>query len=352
VNMQVIASIQYHKIQQIGVGQGMNSEVFLASDPQLNGTVAVKEIPKSHFGNSISSYFSEAHAMFAAAHPNIVPVQYACETPNLVCLAMPYFPSGSLADRIHTDPIPLQDLQRVAQGVLGGLARIHAAGFLHLDIKPSNVLFTDADIPMVADFGQARSIGKNGFVQMPPMYCPSIPPETWVHSTATFQSDIYQVGLLLYRAVNGDGVFQLGAPAPQELRPKTIAGKFPDRSLFLPHVPKRVRTLIRKALKTDPSDRYRSAIEMADEFASLDIRLNWVTNSLGNGQIQWRAARTNQPDIVVELLAQTQQLWATRVYTAHGSSMRAKNPKDYWRKNIHRRVAEEHLKWVFEELWA
>jgi len=141
--MQVVASIEYQKIRQIGIGQGMNSEVFLASDPQLNGTIAVKEIPKANFGNSISSYFSEAQTMFAAAHPNIVPIQYACETTDRVCLAMPYFSQGSLSDRINVDPLSLLEIQRVAQGVLSGLARIHAAGFLHLDIKPSNVLLSE-----------------------------------------------------------------------------------------------------------------------------------------------------------------------------------------------------------------
>src|SRR5436309_1911483 len=107
--MQVVASIQYTKLKPIGVGQGMNSEVFLASEPQLGGQIAVKEIEKAKFGNNISEYFAEAQAMFATNHPNVVPVQYGCETSDRICLAMPYFPKGSLLDRIGNFPVsPLE----------------------------------------------------------------------------------------------------------------------------------------------------------------------------------------------------------------------------------------------------
>jgi len=58
--MQVVASIEYEKLQQIGFGHGMNSEVFIAFDPQLNGEIAVKEIEKTRLGNNLVSYFDGA----------------------------------------------------------------------------------------------------------------------------------------------------------------------------------------------------------------------------------------------------------------------------------------------------
>jgi serine/threonine protein kinase len=347
--MQVLATLQYEKIRQIGVGQGMNSEVFLASDPQLNGTLAVKEVPKSNFINPVPAYFLEAQAMFAASHPNIVPIQYACETPDRVCLAMPYFSQGSLSDRLVQGPVPLLDVQKIAQGVLSGLARVHASGFLHLDIKPSNVLFSATGVPMVADFGQARFIDPTGIVQMPPMYPFGIPPETWTTSTATYQSDIYQVGLLLYRSANGDAFFQGQIPVMSELENKIVNGKFPNRDLFAPHVPKRMRTLIRKALKLSPGERYRSAVEMADELSGLEIRLNWSTQTLANGGLRWSAIRQGQPDLAVELKEQA-GCWRTDVYTVRGNSRRAKGVSDYCREGLSRQEAEAHLKSVFQDL--
>ncbi len=88
--MQVLASISYTKVSRIGVGQGMNSEVYLADDSQLGGQVAAKEIDKARFANP-TAYFNEAQTMFAVAHDNVVAVQYACQTATTISLVMPYY---------------------------------------------------------------------------------------------------------------------------------------------------------------------------------------------------------------------------------------------------------------------
>src|SRR5207249_4149962 len=103
-HMLKVAKIEYDQGQQIGCGQGQNSTVFLATDPQLGGELAVKEIPKASFGNA-SGFWSEAQTMFGAAHDHVVAIQYACETPTHVCLAMPYYRRGSLTDRIQAGPL-------------------------------------------------------------------------------------------------------------------------------------------------------------------------------------------------------------------------------------------------------
>ncbi len=70
-----------------------------------------------------------------------------------------------------------------------------------------DILFSNTGVPMVADFGQARALDPNGIVtKLPPIYNYGIPPEIFTQKSATFESDIYQVGLTLYRAVNGVGL--------------------------------------------------------------------------------------------------------------------------------------------------
>lgn len=174
--MRVDGTISYTRIQQIGIGQGMNSTVWLADDPQLGGEVAAKEIPKTRFANPIN-YFDETQTMFEVAHDNVVAVQYACQTPELISLIMPYYHNRSLADRIQDRPLQLSELQRVAQGVLAGIAHIHLKGYVHFDVKPSNVLFSNTNRPMVADFGQSRAISSTGVVNTPPLYMDAQPPE-------------------------------------------------------------------------------------------------------------------------------------------------------------------------------
>jgi serine/threonine protein kinase len=167
--MRVDGTISYTRVRQIGIGQGMNSTVWLADDPQLGGQVAAKEIPKTRFANP-TNYFDETQTMFAVAHDNVVAVQYACQTPDLISLVMPYYQNKSLADRIQNRPLQLSETLRVAQGVLAGLAHIHLRNYIHFDVKPSNVLFSNMNRPMVADFGQSRAISSTGVVTVPPLY--------------------------------------------------------------------------------------------------------------------------------------------------------------------------------------
>jgi eukaryotic-like serine/threonine-protein kinase len=165
--MRIVGSISYTRLTQVGIGQGMNSTVYLAEDSQLGGQVEAKEIEKSRFANA-ANYFGEAQVMFANTHDNVVRVQYACQTPDLISLVMPYYQSGSVADKIRDRPMQLSEVQRVMQGVLAGLAHIHLTGYIHFDLKPSNVLFSDLNRPMVADFGQSRAISPTGVVTVPP----------------------------------------------------------------------------------------------------------------------------------------------------------------------------------------
>jgi serine/threonine protein kinase len=128
--MRIDGTISYTRVKQIGIGQGMNSTVYLADDPQLGGQVAAKEIEKTRFVNA-ASYFDETQVMFAVAHDNVIRVQYACQTPEIISLVMPYYHNGSLADRIRDRPLQLSEMLRVAQGVLAGLGHIHLRGYIH-----------------------------------------------------------------------------------------------------------------------------------------------------------------------------------------------------------------------------
>ena len=348
--MQIVGSISYTKLRQIGVGQGMNSEVYLADDQQLGGQVAAKEITKSRFANA-AAYFEEAQAMFAVAHDNVVAVQYACQTPSTISLVMPYYRKGSLADRIGDRPLQLSETLRITQGVLAGLAHIHLTGYIHFDIKPSNVLFSNTGKPMVADFGQSRAISPTGVVTVPRLYMSAQPPETINTGHATRVADIYHVGLLMYRALNGNTFFTSQVPGDDALlRTRISGGKFPDRARFMPHVPSRIRTLVRKALRVDPADRFQAATAMADALSRVDLVLDWSVEPLPLCGSRWRAVRLNQCDLIVELIDQN-GTWDVKTFTEKkGEPRRTKGKKENWRNGLSLDDAYAHLKDVFERL--
>lgn len=347
--MRVDGTISYERVREIGKGQGMNSIVYLADDPQLGGRVAAKEMEKSRFANP-AAYFDETQVIFAVAHDNVIEVKYACQTPDIISLVMPYYRNGSLADRIHDRPLQLSEIQRVAQGVLAGLAHIHLKGYIHFDVKPSNVLFSDTGTPMVADFGQSRAISPAGVVSVPKLYMYAQPPETIHTGMATSVADIYHVGLLMYRAINGDSFYKAQDPGPATVMAKISRGKFPDRNRFMPHVPSRLRTLIRKALRLNPDDRFQTAMEMADDLSRVDVVLDWSVEPLLLGGFRWRAGRLGQCDLVVEL-RNVAGAWNVETCTEKkGQPRRARGKKENWRSGLSLDDAYAHLEDVFERL--
>lgn len=321
--------------------------VYLADDSQLGGQVAAKEIEKGRFANA-AAYFDETQTMFAVAHDNVIAVQYACQTPDIISLVMPYYQNGSLADRIQDRPLQLSEVLRIAQGVLAGLAHIHLRGYIHFDVKPSNVLFSNKNRPMVADFGQSRAISPTGVVMVPPLYMSAQPPETINTGIATTVADIYHVGLLMYRAVNGDDFYKAQTPGPATVMTKIARGKFPDRNRFMPHIPQRIRTLIRKAIRINPDERFQTATEMADALTGVNLELDWSVEPILLGGFRWRAARPGQCDLVVELRDTGGTCSIETCTEKKGEPRRAKNKKDNWRTGLAVSDAYVHLEDVFE----
>ncbi len=264
---------------------------------------------------------------------------------------MPFYGRGSLADLLAIQPLDLSTALRVGNGILSGLAHIHITRYLHLDLKPSNILLSNAQRPLIADFGQARRINQDGTVSAPPMYCNALPPEVIQTGKAVVQSDVYQIGLLLYRCVNGEAHFDAqlqNHPDPVQLGKAICKGKFPDRNDFLPHVPHNMRRVIRKAIAVDPLKRFPSAAAFLDSWGRLTLDRNWTVHINLLGDCDWTGTANGKADLRVTL-KNSSAAWATEVYTI-GCCMRAKGRADFWRVSATRTAAMQHLNSLFEKL--
>ena len=346
--MDIIAQWNYTRLRQIGVGAGRNSQVFVVHDPQRNAEIVVKEIDKSTIADP-AKLFSESQAMVAAASPFVVPLYCAAQTPDKICLGMPLYQNGSLADRITTDPLPPREIIRIGLDVLSGIGAIHAKGLIHFDVKPTNILFDDTGTAMVADFGQACALGPAGTAAIPGLYVYSVPPEAFTHGTGVPQSDIYQMGSTLYRMSNGNPHFKRQLPGHRILlETLTLNGKFPDRDAFQPHVPRQLRTLIRKALQVDPSDRFPTAAAMADALGKITVKCNWQMRTATSGERSWRCDRTGQASIVVEekLNGASRNV---EIWTISAGNKRAKD-RQSWKRNLSPADSHKALKSIFESL--
>lgn len=235
----------------------------------------------------------------------------------------------------------------MAQDILVGLTRVHLAKYVHLDVKPSNVFFDATGKCVLADFGQARAIDANGIAKPKGVYASFIPPEAYLRRGVTIAADIYQAGLLLYRALAGEQWWKVQEDLP-DLKQRIERGTFPDRNEFLPHVPTRLRKAIRKALDPDPRGRFQSASEMADELGRVDVKLDWHCSGTWNGELTWRVDRATKPEMVVEL-KQSGPMWTLQMFSEGPAGRRARE-KRHWQSDQSRDIVVKAAREVLKSL--
>jgi len=336
--MDVIAQVQYDKIREIGGIAGKNSRVFLAFDHHLHTELVVKEIEKARISDP-ARYFDEAPAFHASAHPRVVTVHWAADRTDHVCIAMPLMMGGSLADAIETTPLAPSRLIQVAQDLCEGVAQVHLAKFVHMDIKPTNVLFDANGRAAITDFGQALPLDTLGTADARGhrIYQSFTPPEiARSGAVATAASDVYQIGLTLYRALNGERNFKAqwdaikGNPPPFA-RNAIASGDFPDRA-FLPFVPLGIRRAILCALEVDPARRQVGARALAEELAAVEIKHDWNTELDQPDSALWRLRQDGRADILVLRQGMLPNV-RVEIWTSGSTGRRRKTP-EAWSKGL------------------
>jgi serine/threonine protein kinase len=337
--MEVIANVHYDKIAEIGGSAGQNSHVYRAFDHHLNTELVVKEIEKTRIGDP-KRYFQEASTIHASAHSRVVSIYWAAETGDCVCIAMPLMAGGSLADLIKLKPLKPSRLIEVAQDICEGIAQVHLAKFVHLDIKPTNVLFDSDGRASIADFGQALRLDSYGSVdaRSQPLYYSFTPPEVFRDKGVVTQaSDVYQIGLTLYRALTGESYFKkqwkdvTSQPWPFA-RNAILSGAFPDRS-FPPYAPLGLRRAILRALDVDPQKRQVSSRSLAGELADVQIRHDWeMIDQIDSDVTAWRLRQRGRTDTLVvqrgRLPSVEIEIWT------ESSTGRRRKCREAWQKRV------------------
>ncbi|CAM3073040.1 serine/threonine protein kinase [Corallococcus sp. ZKHCc1 1396] len=275
--------------------QGLNSRVFSAHDPQLKANLVIKEIAKKQILDP-DEYFNESAILYDAKHPNIVEVKYACEDDHNIYLAMPLY-ADSLQGFMASRFLSVREIVQIGTGFLAGLHHIHSKKLIHFDIKPANILIDKSGHPALSDFGLTRFINTSGLATPASLYDKLYTPEYMTKSNAlSMTADIYQVGLTLYRMCNGEDDFkaQFATYTGDTWMDAIIDGNFPERSKFLPHIPKRLRKVIKKSLSIKPDDRFKTALDISNELSQVDENLDWVytPTTTGGGTWQYRLDST------------------------------------------------------------
>ena len=194
------------------LGQGGMAEVWRAADERLGRTVAVKVILSAHLrdGQFRERFHREAQLVASLDHPNVLPVYDYGDEEGVPYLVMPYLDGGTLRDRMVGSPIPFAQAVSWIHQLGDALDAAHAAGILHRDVKPANVLIRRDDRLALADFGIAKmfesptGLTATGMVVGTPIY---MAPEQAQGKPATPASDRYSLAVLAYELLSGKPPF-------------------------------------------------------------------------------------------------------------------------------------------------
>ncbi|HVD17147.1 MAG TPA: protein kinase [Propionibacteriaceae bacterium] len=254
------------------LGKGATSEVYRGFDAHLGRAVAIKRLRPDLVTNAVfrSRFHREALAAGGLDHPAIVAVYDAGEERDATGTAVPFIvmeliEGRSLRDALHEEGklSPGRALE-VAAVVLDALACSHAAGIVHRDIKPGNVMLTSTGEVKVADFGIARAVSESsgtatmtGTVMGTAQY---LSPEQGRGEAADARSDIYSVGCMLYELLVGHPPFS--GESMVSIVVQHIYDSPTPPSVAAREISTGVDAIILKALAKNPAERYQTASEM------------------------------------------------------------------------------------------
>lgn len=250
------------------VGRGNMGVVYEARDTQTGRTVAVKLLSTASLPSGadrrqlVERFYREAKAAGSLVHPNIAQVYEAGAENGQHYLVMEFCSGTTLRNVLKFEQRVGEDrLRDYAEQLLGALEVAHAAGIIHRDIKPDNIIIGQNSRLKLMDFGIAKIVSSAtmtvaGEVMGSPAY---MSPEQVLGKPIDARSDLFSVGVVLYECITGRKPFDGDSiTAITHL----IAYSQPDPIVGAPDY---WQGIISKALAKDPNDRYKTAADMLSD---------------------------------------------------------------------------------------
>jgi serine/threonine-protein kinase len=257
--------------------------VYGAFDLALHRKVAIKTLPRVSAEEAMRLR-REARSMAAIAHPNLALILAAEAWHGIPMLVLEYLDGGTFSERVGRGGMSTADVVRVGSTIADVLVRIHAAGLLHRDIKPTNIGYTAEGVPKLLDFGLVKILG--GTAQTAPIAdASSQPTATWPHalenpsgSHARFvgtpgylspeaisgappdvRVDLWALALVMYEGITGRNPFLRSTLF--ETLDAIVKADLPHLRVAASGCPPRLADVLAGALARNPDHRPRSALE-------------------------------------------------------------------------------------------
>ena len=283
------------------IGRGGMAAVYLAEDTNLGREVALKVLDQQTLVQSetIDRFRREARTVASLRHPNIVQIYDFGEHEGTLYMVQELLVGPSLEMRLldlhqRQQRMPLAEIATLIEQIATALDAAHAAGVIHRDVKPGNVLWNSVGQAVLTDFGIARAsqdqqnLTQVGLVIGTPTY---LSPEQAQSQPPSPASDIYALGILLYELLSGRPPF--GGDTPLGVAMQHIQAPPPP----LPaEVSPPIAAVVQQALAKNPADRFVSAGAFAAAFKSALYHPPTTPSAVHNEPTQrWQPAPSAPP---------------------------------------------------------
>ena len=273
------------------IGGGATSRVYLARDPFGERDVAVKvfqfdrHVDPATERMTHKAFLAEASLAGKLNHPHIVDILDAATEPDYSYVVMEYVSGPTLDTHANvTNLLPLGKVVEIIFKCIRALEYAFQHGVIHRDIKPGNILLSGAGETKVSDFGasfqqhfahdttQITGVGSPGYMS----------PEQIRMTALTHQTDIYSLGVTMYRLLTGRLPFQA---TTQESLFYAILNTDPPRPAMLrPELPELLDRIVMTAIRRDPAQRYPSWLEYGKDLSQAFGALRLIGASLSDSE--------------------------------------------------------------------
>jgi Tol biopolymer transport system component len=270
----------YEIVSPLGAG-GMG-EVYRAHDAKLGRDVALKVLSEAFARDAerMARFQREAKVLASLNHPNIASIYGLEDSGPTHALVMELVEGPTLADRIKSGPIPIDEAVLIAKQIAEGLEYAHERGIVHRDLKPANIKVSSDDAVKILDFGLAKAVEgeavendmassptlahmatQAGFILGTAAY---MSPEQAKGKPVDRRADIWAFGCVFYEMLTGKMAF--GGETVTDILASVVRSE-PDWSQLPEGTPLRARVLLQRCLQKDPKQRLR---DIGDARISLD----------------------------------------------------------------------------------
>jgi TolB-like protein/predicted Ser/Thr protein kinase len=294
------------------IGRGGQGVVYRARQKSLNRTVALKVIGLGHWASDahLKRFRREAEAAASLDHSGIVPIYEVGERDGSCYFSMKLVEGGQLDAVFKREPMPIRQAVELIAKLGRTVHYAHEHGILHRDIKPGNILLDQKGEPHLTDFGLARLVETESTVTRTqevlgtPSY---MAPEQAVgnNDAVSRVTDVYEIGAVLYHLLTGQPPFA-GGTTYETI--KLLLDTEPRQPRLLnPKIDRDLSTVCLKCLEKDPTRRYSSALELAEDLERwlkhepIHARRTGVTARTG----KWIRRNTTTAALLAALVALT-----------------------------------------------